>query len=250
MNSLQRVLIEKIGHDFGFEHARINDENSVILASAKHPTSAIVVVLPKGYCISFESSILTLLLELKRDYFTTIGNDYIVDSDNELSMLLDRAAGLSRALSSQLATSYEQDVNEVLSTLLVGQFSTEVERMIRQRVGQQKFRVAMMDYWGGACAVTGVAVSAVLRASHAKPWIECQSDIERLDVFNGFLLTANLDALFDRFLISFDEQGRLMISKSLAVAELQRLGVFPDFKLRWVTSEHQTYLAYHRARLS
>ena len=45
-------------------------------------------------------------------------------------------------------------------------------------------------------------------ASHAKPWAECANDAERLDVFNGFLLVANLNALFDRFLISFDDTGR------------------------------------------
>jgi len=33
--------------------------------------------------------------------------------------------------------------------------------MVRQRVGQNKFRDAMLDYWGGACAVTGVAIPEV-----------------------------------------------------------------------------------------
>ena len=75
---------------------------------------------------------------------------------------------------------------------------TEVERMVRQRIGQQNFRQALMTYWGGACAVTGIDVSDVLRASHIKPWAECATDAERLDVFNGFLLSANLDALFDK----------------------------------------------------
>lgn len=86
-----------------------------------------------------------------------------------------------------------------------------MERLVRQRVGQQAFRQAMLDYWGGACAVTGVALSEVLRASHAKPWAECVSDAERLDVFNGFLLNANLDALFDRFLITFSDDGELSL---------------------------------------
>ncbi|ACK80676.1 MULTISPECIES: type 2 periplasmic-binding domain-containing protein [Acidithiobacillus] len=43
--------------------------------------------------------------------------------------------------------------------------------MVRQRIGQQKFREAMLTYWGGACAVTGLALPDVLRASHAKPWV-------------------------------------------------------------------------------
>ena len=120
--------------------------------------------------------------------------------------------------------------------------------MVRQRVGQNKFRDAMLDYWGGACAVTGVAIPEVLRASHAKPWAECDSDAERLDVFNGFLLSANLDALFDRFLISFDEQGELVIAPALAKTDLRPLGIAPGMKLRWVHEHHQVYLRAHRAR--
>ena len=74
---------------------------------------------------------------------------------------------------------------------------------LRQRVGQQAYRQAMLDYWGGACAVTGLAWPQALRASHAKPWAKCASCPERLDVFNGLLLSANLDVLFESFLVSF-----------------------------------------------
>lgn len=62
--------------------------------------------------------------------------------------------------------------------------------MVRLRVGQNKFRDAILDYWGGACALTGMGIPEVLRASHAKLWAECATDAERLDVFNGFLLSA------------------------------------------------------------
>lgn len=121
--------------------------------------------------------------------------------------------------------------------------------MVRQRVGQNKCRDAMLDYWGGACAVTGVGISEVLRASHAKPWAKCATDAERLDVFNGFLLSANLDALFDRFLISFDEQGVLIVAPTLLGQDLQRLGIFPQMTLRWINELHQPYLEFHRALL-
>ena len=165
-----------------------------------------------------------------------------------LAAVLRRAASLSRALPSQAATGYQQAVAEELLAMPTGLGGTEVERVVRQRVGQQKFREAMLDYWGGACAVTGLALSEVLRASHAKPWADCASDAERLDVFNGFLLTANLDALFDRFLISFDELGRLLTSPTLAADDLQRLGIAPSMTLRWFAPEHQRYLIYHRSR--
>ncbi|WP_197702519.1 HNH endonuclease [Candidatus Nitrosoglobus terrae] len=124
-----------------------------------------------------------------------------------------------------------------------------VERWVSQRVGQDKFCEAMLEYWGGACAVTGVNIPEVLRANHAKPWAECVTDAERLDVFNGLLLMANLDALFDRFLISFDEQGRMLIAPALAEVDLFPLGIMPGMELRWIEPQHQPYLAQHRHRL-
>ena len=107
----------------------------------------------------------------------------------------------------------------------------------------------MLDYWGGACAVTGLAVPEVLRASHAKPWADCTSDAERLDVFNGFMLSANLDALFDRFLITFDDTGKIIISSRLNLAQRDGLGLNPSLCLRWIANEHLPYLQYHRSLL-
>ena len=126
--------------------------------------------------------------------------------------------------------------------------STEIERMVRQRVGQQTFRQAMLEYWGGACAVSGIALPEVLRASHAKPWAECDSDAERLDVFNGFLLSANLDALFDRHLISFTDGGDLLVSKIVAEQEKERLGLQEPLRLRWLADEHFPYLKFQRQK--
>lgn len=58
-------------------------------------------------------------------------------------------------------------------------------------------RVALLDFWQGRCCVTGLDVAELLRASHIKPWARCESDDERLDVFNGLLLSPTMDALFD-----------------------------------------------------
>jgi predicted restriction endonuclease len=106
----------------------------------------------------------------------------------------------------------------------------------------------LLTYWGGACAVTGVTVTEALRASHAKPWAECADDAERLDAFNGFLLVANLDALFDRFLISFDETGHLLTSARLSQDDLHGLGIHSSVTLRWLASEHMPYLQWHHER--
>ncbi len=249
MNPLKRALIEKLGHDNGFEHVQASDPRGVVLASARHSASAIVVAQPiAGYALQLLTDTPALLPEMSRTFPQQGGVDgFLAESEAALATLLRRAAGLARALPSQAAQDFEVSAASQLAQLPAGIGGTEVERLVRQRVGQQKFREAMLDYWGRACAVTGLALPEVLRASHAKPWSECESNAERLDVFNGFLLVANLDALFDRFLISFDDEGRLLVSSRIKHAELVCLGLVEGMSLRWLTDAHRAYLAWHRA---
>lgn len=251
MNPLQRALIEKTGTDNGFEHTFAVESGSITLASARYPTRAMIGFNNGEYQVHFQSISSNLLPELQRSFpqSSRVSGEFTLATEAALAALLHRAASLSRALPSQAANDYQQAVAIELATLPANIAGTEVERLVRQRVGQDKFRDAMLDYWGGECAVTGIAIPEVLRASHAKPWAECVSDAERLDVFNGFLLSANLDALFDQFLISFDEQGVLVIASALAWQDLQLLGILPGMKLRWINASHQPYLALHRTRL-
>jgi hypothetical protein len=124
--------------------------------------------------------------------------------------------------------------------------TTEVLALVKQRRGQDLFRAALMDYWGGACAVTGIAIPELLRASHAKPWAKCTTDQERLNVFNGFLLCAHLDALFDRGLMTFDVQGQARYAPGLDAETRSKLGLVDSLKLRWITAHHEAFLAWHR----
>lgn len=123
--------------------------------------------------------------------------------------------------------------------------TTEVERLVIQRIGQDIFRARLMDYWQGRCPLTGISDPALLRASHITPWSECESDAERLDVHNGFLLSALWDAAFDRALATFDEEGSPEFSANLserARAELRWHSAIP------LTDEHQRRLVTHRHR--
>lgn len=75
-----------------------------------------------------------------------------------------------------------------------------------------------MACWQGRCCVTGLLVPSLLRVSHIEPWALCETDDERLDVFNGLLLAPHLDALFNGGWISISSQGSLMMSKVLPTA--------------------------------
>ncbi len=96
---------------------------------------------------------------------------------------------------------------------------TEVESLVKARVGQGKFKDNVKSLWDmERCFVTLVDIPSMLIASHIKPWSECDNSSERLDGANGLLLCAHIDKLFDRHLITFKEKGRnfeLVISETL-----------------------------------
>ena len=123
--------------------------------------------------------------------------------------------------------------------------ATEAEAVVRQRVGQGLFREMLMEYWEGRCAVTGLAVPELLRASHAKPWKDAD-DRERLDVYNGFLLAVHLDALFDQGLMTFTAEGVAEFSPRLTSEELGLLvRDHSSLQLSKIAEGHRPYLDYH-----
>lgn len=256
MNLLQRALIEKAGHDNGFENVLPSMAGGwLTLGSARHATTVSVQTSAGGYEARLLSSPPSLPGELARGFTAAISDAdptaiaYLLADEAALARWLRRAAELAQALPNQAMTAFVADVRAALASLEpAAAENTEVQRMVRQRVGQQAFRQAMLDYWQGSCAVTGLALPQALKASHAKAWALCTEDAERLDVFNGFLLSANLDALFDSYLASFTDEGALLIAPTVPPAARQQLGLTDNLQLRWVAAQHRPYLAFHRAQ--
>jgi len=246
MNSLERSLIEKAGYDNGWEIVVESLPEQVVLASALHRASASIkpAVRPGEWLLTVPPGSLAEELS-KAEAIHFDGNGHFrIANDAELGRLLRYAARLARSLPNlpviRFAAAVQQELSETIA-------STEVERLVRQRVGQNIYRESLMDYWGSACAVTGIALPALLRASHAKPWAECDSDAERLNVFNGFLLAAHLDALFDRYLVSFNDNGKILFSPIVTAEVRAALGLSESLKLRWISPGHIPFLSVHRA---
>jgi hypothetical protein len=122
---------------------------------------------------------------------------------------------------------------------------TEREALIKARIGQGSFRTDVIALWG-SCAVTGCSLSKILVASHIVPWAACLTNEERLDPFNGLLLTPNLDKLVDRCLITFNDDGTILFSKELPTKERAILGISELSKLRFVRPAMLPYLQRHR----
>ena len=121
---------------------------------------------------------------------------------------------------------------------------TERESIVQSRIGQGRFRTELIEYWHG-CAVTGCQAREVLRASHVKPWRNSSNE-ERLDVYNGLLLIPNLDVAFDNGMISFADDGKIIISGFLTEDYRLKLGIHPDLRIAGIGERHLKYLKYHR----
>jgi putative restriction endonuclease len=89
----------------------------------------------------------------------------------------------------------------------------ETVRQIKTRVNQQAFRQIVLDVYGNTCCITGLDIPEVNRASHIIPWSVCKET--RMDPRNGLCLSATYDAAFDRYLISLDEDFRVIISQEI-----------------------------------
>jgi hypothetical protein len=103
---------------------------------------------------------------------------------------------------------------------------TEATANVKLRRGQEYFRDAVLNNFGGRCGVTELAVRDLLIASHILPWGTHVA--ERLNVRNGLCLSRLHDAAFDRGLIAFDDKLRLLLSPRLK-AELPQRSVAENF---------------------
>ena len=142
--------------------------------------------------------------------------------------------------------SLEQDLGK-LKEQLVSEIEpekrTEIETLIKARLGQGSFRKNVLKLHP-RCALTDLDVQSLLIASHIKPWSKCNNE-ERLDPFNGLMLAPNIDALFDSGLITFETDGTIKISPKIDPENQERLGIFPDMKLK-IRPKSKKYFEYHR----
>jgi len=89
----------------------------------------------------------------------------------------------------------------------------EVLRETKARVNQGFFRKMLLSNYETQCCVSGLNIPEVLRASHIVAWSADKKN--RLNPTNGLCLSATYDAAFDRHLISFDEDCRMIFSPAL-----------------------------------
>jgi len=125
---------------------------------------------------------------------------------------------------------------------------TERKGLVTSRVGQRAYRKSILFRWNYKCAVTNYSEKQILIASHIVPWKNSSND-ERLDVNNGILLSPTYDALFDQSLISFENNGKIILSECLSNSNYYEIGITGKESIKNFSTENYTYLARHRKTL-
>lgn len=243
-----RTRVTKAAQDAGFDLATKEEGGWTVFSSTAFPTQiGVSIQKDETYrvCLSdseiggrlqaefaFEASTASAL------WPTCFGD---ISGFEALYATIQRIAMLARALGEEALRDFSEVVKRPPN-------STEAMREVVQRVGQDIFRKRLIQYWGGKCALTGLNIETLLRASHIKPWAICDTDEERLDVFNGLLLAPHLDALFDKRLITFSEDGHVVRSAHLSDEHVRQLGLdFESMPPVVLSEKHQKYLTWHRA---
>lgn len=182
-------------------------------------------------------------------YGHKVNNIQILDSNIKLNNKItgnrttyvkeDIKSEINRVLQRIDINTLSNDIEEIVNNPSIE--DTEKLRLVNSRIGQEQFRKSLIDYWG-KCTVTGYENKSVLVASHIKPWSH-SSDSERLDKFNGLLLTPILDRAFDQGLVSFSTSGNILISPLFL--EFSKLGLRENMFFK-TTVQHEKYMKYHR----
>ena len=245
LSPIDRVRLRKAAVDEGFGIDRGEGSDWLAFDSIDAPASLRLTRDPSGYIAATNHNGVATDLATHWQHWSGPVPDgftaFIATNTTELHVLVREMWRLARSLPIEPLRAFEAETRNLPRT-------TEAERVVVQRVGQSIFRDALMEYWGGACAVLGVAEPRLLRASHIVPWSECDSDAERLNVHNGLLLAAHLDAAFDAYLISFSVDGQILRSPKLSESDAIALGLAREMRLRWVDPETEKRLVIHRMK--
>lgn len=135
------------------------------------------------------------------------------------------------------------ELNNILS-LSLG--ATEKNSMINTRIGQGLFK-KQLESIECQCKVCGLKNRDLLIASHIKPWKDCDNN-ERLDNNNGFLLCPIHDSLFDKGYVSFEDDGKIIVSQLLEKNSYKLLNISGSEQIR-LTNENKHYLDWHRQNI-
>jgi hypothetical protein len=176
---------------------------------------------------------------------------YLTEISEEFGKLLislsnENLPNIERDLAPVNNIEVDEEINlEIKFSQIEG--NLEKIQLVKSRRGQGIFKsnVRLVE---NHCRVTGVNNIKHLRASHIKPWSQ-SNDEEKIDGFNGLLLSPHIDHLFDKGFITFEDNGDLFASKLLSPNVLEQWNIEKVRNVGNFTEEQQHYLNFHREKV-
>lgn len=176
------------------------------------------------------------LLILKDEYFS---NDEFFQKNKRGNRMYSRSWDLYIEFFLTNEEKIDDTINQIHNDKTLS--NLEKESIILSRIGQGKFREELIELWKG-CAISQFEDTRFLIASHIKPWKK-STNHEKIDKYNGLLLLPTYDRLFDLGYISFDDNGKIIISKLLN--NFDKLNIDNNIIID-IKNNNKKYLKYHR----
>lgn len=119
------------------------------------------------------------------------------------------------------------------------------EEKRKARDGQGKYREELLEQCR-FCPITMIADERLLIASHIKPWA-ASNDIEKVDPYNGYMLSPLYDKLFDRGFITFTENKHIVLSEFISSYTWKQVGIKNGMLIKALPMDdkRQEYLKFH-----
>lgn len=142
----------------------------------------------------------------------------------------------------------QDEVEQIESDLSNYNFSIgEKESLVKTRIGQSMFKKLLLKKYDNKCCICNLANVELLVASHIKEW-KNSSIYEKGDINNGLLLCTLHDSLFDRHLISFDKEGKIIYSNKLSEEDKKIMNLNDKIHIT-LENDMEKYMQYHRSKV-
>lgn len=178
--------------------------------------------------IELQDFLLTLNNNEKEEILYCLGNDLNVGTINDFK----RSSNIPKA-------------NIIRSS---GQ-GYDADTHTKSRRGQERFKRGLIASLNGSkpkCAICGCEITGkeYLVASHILPWGKSNAE-QKVDPNNGLLLCPNHDFLFDSLLITFETDGKIIISDLLSTENRRGFRVDSTTKIN-LSAKKEVFMKLHR----
>lgn len=115
----------------------------------------------------------------------------------------------------------------------------------RAREGQGKYREQLLGQYH-FCPFTMIYDERLLIASHIKPWA-ASNNKEKVDPYNGYMLSPMYDKLFDRGFITFTKKRHVILSECISPDTWKKIGLKNDTFIKTLPMDDKRieYLTFH-----